>query len=100
MVSALVLTACKKPEERTGPSGAALSEVTIEVVKSPAEAVQLLQNGEIDIWAFKISDQQLYQTLISDDRLDFELAYGSYSEIRFNHMGPEFVDGRLNPFYD
>lgn len=99
MVSALVITGCKK-DDQPAPSGAALGQITFKIVDKPAEAVLQLQDGTIDIWAFNITDQTLYETLIEDDRLDFRISYGSYSEIRFNHWGPTFEDGRFNPFHD
>lgn len=96
MVSALVISGCT-PKDGDD-TGAALGEVVFSIVTSPAEAVLQLQNGDIDLWGFDITDPDLFETLIEDERLDFGLAYGGYSEIRFNHV--EFADGRLNPFSD
>ena len=93
------LPAAKK-DDQPAPSGAALGQITFKIVDKPAEAVLQLQDGTIDIWAFDITDQTLYETLIEDDRLDFRISYGSYSEIRFNHWIPTFEDGRFNPFHD
>lgn len=98
LVSALVIAGCtpKEPEKQTP----ALGEVVFSIVEKPAEAVLQLQAGDIDLWGFDVTDPDLFETLLDDDRLDFGLAYGGYSEIRFNHWGPEFDNGKLNPFSD
>lgn len=77
-----------------------MGEVVFSIVEKPAEAVLQLQNGDIDLWGFDVTDPDLYETLMTDERLAFGLAYGGYSEIRFNHWGPEFQNGKLNPFSD
>jgi peptide/nickel transport system substrate-binding protein len=60
-------------------------------------AVTRLQAGEIDIYAYSVSDPDLYRTVQEDPGLDYINAVGSYNEYSFNTA--PFTDAtKLNPF--
>ncbi len=95
LVAALLVPGCAPKV----PEGSLLGEVVFSLVESPAEAVLQLQSGDIDVYAFDITDPDLFDKIDSDENLNYGYCYGSYSDIRFNTWGPEFDDGTLNPFY-
>ncbi|NLJ75059.1 MAG: ABC transporter substrate-binding protein [Firmicutes bacterium] len=64
---------------------------------SVATAISRLQAGDIDLWAYTSSDVTGFNAVLADPNLDFYRAFGSYSEITYNTVGPNFNDGRLNP---
>lgn len=99
MAAALLVPGCAEKEVKEAVEGALLGEVVFELVDSPAEAVLQLQSGDIDVYAFDITDPDLFDQIASDENLSYGFCYGSYSDIRFNTWGKEFDDGRLNPFY-
>jgi peptide/nickel transport system substrate-binding protein len=63
-------------------------------------AVKQLQADDIDIQSFAISDAELFAEVKADPNLSYTTALGLYDELTFNPYGPEFNDGRLNPFSD
>lgn len=69
------------------------------IVEEPAvaTAISRLQAGDIDLWAYTSSDVTAFNTVKADPNLDYYQAFGSYTEITFNTVGPNFADGRLNP---
>ena len=63
-------------------------------------ALYELNLGNIDLYAFSISDGELfYEVLPGMDYVRYALSYGSWSEFLFNPV-LEFDDGRINPFGD
>ncbi len=66
---------------------------------SSDSAVTRLETGDLDVYAYSIAEAPLAQRIFDSDALDYATAYGSYNEITFNTAGPEYEDGRLNPFY-
>jgi len=81
-------------QERTG---AWVDEVIFVYEESVAPAISRLQAGDIDIWANSSSDFTSFNTVQEDPALKYYSSFGSYSEITYNTVGPEFSDGRLNP---
>ena len=74
---------------------------TIVVVEEPSTeaAVSRLNVGELDIYAFAVSDPEIYQAVNSNPNLTYSSAIGANDEISFNPSGPEFEGtGKLNPF--
>ena len=63
-------------------------------------AVKQLQADDIDIQSFAISDAELFTEVKADPSLSYTTAFGLFNELTFNPSGPEFNDGRLNPFSD
>ncbi|MBN1135378.1 MAG: ABC transporter substrate-binding protein, partial [Anaerolineae bacterium] len=95
VVKEVVVTATPEPSKRTG----AWVDMLVFTEQNSAEAaVKQLQANDIDIYAYSVGDADLFQTVSGDPNLSYTNAFGSYTELTFNVAGPEFVDGRLNPF--
>ena len=84
----------------TGPQqqGPYLDSMVFTAVAEPADAVAALQADELDLYAYSVRDKDLFQVVSNDPDLSYTTAFGSYNELTFNPAGPEFNDGRLNPF--
>ena len=82
--------------------GAWVEEVTIEVEATPAQAISRLQSDDLDIFAFGLSDADLFATVDADPDLDYVMSIGSYNELTLNPVGPvvELEGGEIwfNPF--
>ncbi len=75
---------------------------TVVFVEEPNSdaAVTRLEVGDLDVFAYNISESDIAQRIYDSEVLAYETAYGNYNEITFMpSAGPEFEDGRLNPFY-
>jgi peptide/nickel transport system substrate-binding protein len=75
---------------------------TIIIVEEPSSdaAVTRLESGDIDVFAYNISEPDIAQRIFDSETLVYETAYGNYNDLTFMpSSGPEFSDGRLNPFY-
>lgn len=79
-------------------NGAWVDEVVVVEEASSAAAITRLEVGEFDIYAFTVSEAQLFQRTEASPVLTYSQSFGSYNELTFNPYGPEFNDGRLNPF--
>ncbi|NLM25263.1 MAG: ABC transporter substrate-binding protein, partial [Firmicutes bacterium] len=79
-------------------TGTWVDEVIILEEPSSATAIKRLQAKDIDIYVEPISETAAFDAVKQDPNLDYYQTFGSYSEITFNTVGPEFNDGRLNPF--
>jgi peptide/nickel transport system substrate-binding protein len=77
-------------------TGAWVDEVVFFEEPTAAKAVEMVRTGAADVFTFGISTPALVKTIT--ETLGYEVSYGSYNEISFNPYGPEFKDGRLNPF--
>jgi len=81
-------------QERTGTW---VDEVIFVLEENVATAVSRLQAGDIDVWANSSSDLTSFNTVKGDPALNFYNSFGSYNEVTYNTVGPEFNDGTLNP---
>jgi peptide/nickel transport system substrate-binding protein len=81
--------------ERTG---AWLDTVIFTEEPDSDAAVTRLEVGDIDVFAYNVSEPDIAARIFDSASLVYETAYGNYNEITFNPSGPEFNDGRLNPF--
>lgn len=84
------------PSERQG----ALLD-TIIVVEEPSadQAITRLEVGELDIYAFTVSNPEVAASIEASDAVDGYTSFGSYNELTFNPVGPIFPEtGKLNPF--
>lgn len=79
-------------------TGAWVDSVVFTSIDQAEAAVTQLQAGEIDIYAYGVADATLFETVKADPNLTYTTAFGSYTDLTFNPYGPEFTDGRLNPF--
>jgi peptide/nickel transport system substrate-binding protein len=111
VVASMIFAACVPPvveetpvvtAEPTPPpvtrTGAWVDQIVFTGIDQAEAAVTQLQAGEIDIYAYGVSDAVLFETVKADPNLSYTTAFGSYTELTFNPYGPEFLDGRLNPF--
>jgi peptide/nickel transport system substrate-binding protein len=89
------VTAVPEPVERTG---AWVDTVVFQEEPDADAAVTRLEVGDIDVYAYSITDPAVAPRIYDSDKLTYKQAFGSYNEITFNPSGPEFNDGRLNPF--
>lgn len=85
--------------EMSDRSGAWVDEVVAVEEPSAAAAVTRMGVGEIDAYAFAISDADVFATVQDADDLTYANSFGTYSELTFNPAGPVFDGtGKLNPF--
>jgi peptide/nickel transport system substrate-binding protein len=95
LLVALSLSLGAYAQERTG---AWIDELVAVEEPSADAAVLQLELGALDIYAFTVSNPEIAQRIAASPNLTGAQSYGSYSELTFNPVGPEFEDGRLNPF--
>ena len=82
-----------------GAQGAWVDEIVFTEVPDLAAAVDLLLAGELDLYVeHKLghADPQVLSTVLQN--LPYQVSYPVYFELTFNPAGPEFADGRLNPY--
>ena len=91
-----LLVAATVTAERTG---GWLDEVIISEEVRPEAALTRMQAGELHVYAYTVSDPEIYEAILADPSIEFEMSYGSYNELTFNPAGPIFPGtGKLNPF--
>ncbi|MEX1019852.1 MAG: ABC transporter substrate-binding protein [Litorilinea sp.] len=82
-----------------GRTGAMVDEVIVVEEPSAAAAVTRLDVGELDVYAFAVSDAEVAAVVDASSTVDSYSSYGSNSELTFNPSGPVFEGtGKLNPF--
>lgn len=81
-----------------GRTGAWIDEVIVIEEPSADAAVSRMQAGEIDLYAYQVTNAEVARVVEESEDLDLYRSFGSYNELTFNPVGPEFADGRLNPF--
>jgi len=80
-------------------AGGRVAEVVVVEEPSAAAAVTRLETGDLDVYAFGVTDPDVFATVESNDELTYAQSFGSYSELTFNPSGPIFeTTGKLNPF--
>ncbi len=78
-------------------TGALVDEVVFTEEPTTAKGLDMVLTGALDLYAYTISDPAQIELILKN--LGYSISYGSYNELTFNPYGPEFKDGRLNPFY-
>ncbi len=78
------------------PTGALVDSINFSVL-DPASAVSSIKSGTIDLYSSGLKNTD-YLAVKQDPDLETALANGLYYELSLNPSGPEFIDGRLNPF--
>jgi peptide/nickel transport system substrate-binding protein len=92
------VTAAPPPVERMG---AWLDTVVMVEEPDSDAAVTRLEVGDIDVFAYNVSEPDVAQRIWDSETLVYETAYGNYNDLTFMpSAGPEFAEtGVLNPFY-
>ena len=89
----------EEPAMMSERTGAWVDEVIAVEEPSAAAAVTRMDLGELDAYAFSISDAEVYATVQGMDSLTYSNSFGVYAELTFNPSGPVFDGtGKLNPF--
>jgi hypothetical protein len=81
-----------------GRTGAWVDTINVSSIDSADEAVDQLEAGTLDMYAGFSGDPVLYDRVRLNQDLVFHVSTGSFNELMMNPAGPEFYDGRLNPF--
>lgn len=85
--------------EMSDRTGTWADEVIAVEEPSAAAAVTRIDVGEIDAYAFAVSDADVFASVQDMDSIAYSNSFGSYSELTFNPAGPVFEGtGKLNPF--
>ncbi len=74
---------------------------TVIMVEEPNSdaAISRLEAGDLDVYAYNISEPDIAQRIFDSEALKYYTSYGNYNEFTFNPAGPELDDGQLNPFW-
>ncbi|HNT73706.1 MAG TPA: ABC transporter substrate-binding protein [Anaerolineae bacterium] len=84
--------------EKVDRKGAWLDTIVFVEEPSADAAVTRLGVGEIDMYAYQVSNREVVEKVNASDSLDAYQSSGSYNELTFNPAGPELENGTLNPF--
>jgi len=80
-------------------TGAWVDEVVAVEEPSADAAVTRMESGDIDVYAFTVSNPEVLAKVEESPNLDYAQSFGSYNELTFNVAGPVFSGtGKLNPF--
>lgn len=82
-------------------NGAWVDEIVMTEVVQLGEGVAKLAAGDLDVYAFSITDRNLFNQVRANPGLKYYSSFGSYNDLTFNNGGAGgafFSDGRLNPF--
>ncbi len=89
----------KEPEPVDRMGGWLDTIIMVEEPDCPA-AVSRLKAGDINVYAYNVSEPDCAEIIFGAEELAYQTAYGNYNDLTFMpSSGPEFTDGRLNPFY-
>ncbi|MGQ9601746.1 MAG: ABC transporter substrate-binding protein [Candidatus Bipolaricaulia bacterium] len=81
-------------------TGAWVDETVFTEVVDRAQAVDMLIANQLDLYAFGISEPNIFAKIKASPELGYETSYGSYNELTFNPVGPTFPGtGAFNPFH-
>ncbi|MDW8034786.1 MAG: ABC transporter substrate-binding protein, partial [Nitrososphaerota archaeon] len=83
---------------QTTPKGPWVDEVAFFVEEDEAKVVDMLLKNEMQVYFRDIRDPGLFSRVKASPDLWYVISYGNYFEITFNPAGPEFKNGKLNPF--
>jgi len=79
-------------------NGGYMDQIVFTSIDQAEVAVKQIQAGKIDVYAYTVAKPAVFEEVKADANLSYSMSYGSYNELTFNPVGPEFTDGRLNPF--
>ena len=79
--------------------GGWLDDVIVVEEPNSQSAVSRIQAGEIDVFAYTVSDSELFATVDADPNMISTTSYGSYNELTLNPCGPVLTaTNTINPF--
>lgn len=80
--------------------GAWVDEVVFREEPDRTKAIDMFEAGEIHAYALGITDPELYRKIQASRVIQYEISYGSSTELTLNPVGPTFPrTGELNPFH-
>jgi peptide/nickel transport system substrate-binding protein len=80
--------------------GAWVDEIVFREEADRAKAINMFEAGEIQVYGLGITDPELFRRIRASRVIQYEISYGSSSELTFNPVGPTFPkSGELNPFH-
>jgi peptide/nickel transport system substrate-binding protein len=89
----------ERPMEPVTRTGAWVDTVVVIEEPSAPAAVNRLEVGDIDIYAFQVSNPEVANRAAASPAIELERSSGSYNELSFNPTGPVWEStGKLNPF--
>lgn len=88
------------PEEQpqVQPPAGLVNEVVFIQEPDQAKVLDMLQAGQLDLYAFGIRDAELARKVKTSPALGYETSYGGSAELTLNPVGPTLKTGALNPF--
>lgn len=87
-------------KQRVEHLGAWVDEVVFREESDRAKAIDMFEAGAIHAYALGITDPEIYRKIQASPVIQYEISYGSSSELTFNPVGPTFPrTGELNPFH-
>ncbi len=88
------------PEEQpqVQPPAGLVNEVVFVQEPDQAKVLDMLQAGQLDLYAFGIRDAELARKVKTSPVLGYETSYGGSAELTLNPVGPTLKTGALNPF--
>ncbi|ABI57522.1 ABC transporter substrate-binding protein [Alkalilimnicola ehrlichii MLHE-1] len=78
--------------------GALVDEVVFTEQRDVGQVTGLIERGSHQVFAQGITRPGLFHRLRDSAATAHDLSYGTSVELTLNPSGPEFADGRLNPF--
>jgi len=79
--------------------GAWVDEVVFREEADRAKAINMFEAGEIDVYGLGITDPELYRRIQASRVIQYEISYGSSSELTFTLLGlPSPRPAIFNPF--
>ncbi len=80
-------------------TGALVDEVVFTQETDLGRVTELIAGGNQQLFAQGITNATVFRAIRESPLIEYEMAYGSSSELTFNPVGPRFNDGRINPFH-
>ncbi len=84
--------------EAPGPKPTLAEEVVFFEEPSRSKALEMLESGQMQIYAYGLSDPDIKKKIEASQNVAYTLSYGNTWEITINPAGPTFQNGKLNPF--
>lgn len=79
--------------------GALVDQVVFTREDEPGRVTGLIEAGTHQVFTQGISSPSIFHRLRDSLATDYDLSYGTSSELTLNPAGPELADGSLNPFH-